>query len=195
MYIFVVRAKKDHNNNIIMSLARPCHHCTHKLVSMEKVFKRRYKSVNVKVSFSIDTHRLSRWLTPNELWNYDNSSPIITFGNMSSVFSKIHSWLTIKPHYVQKILTGEKKVENRPPKPKRGSWLKAPVPNKKVLLGVIEGANKKLKIGSRIVAILIVSCIAKDASCIVIHKIIKVAPYYCKGFPGFISNTMIDKYM
>jgi len=193
--ILVMRIKKDKSGSVILSLARPCHHCTHTIINMEKNLRLQVgNTIDIKVRFSRNSS-FSNWIRPTNLWNWNNTSPIITFGKMSSVFSNIHSWLTIKPIYVNKILTGEKRVEHRPPKPNRGSWLKSPFPNKKVLIGVVEGTNKKLKINSRIVSILIVSCIAKDASYIVIHKVIKVAPYYCKGFPGFIPNNMITKYL
>lgn len=196
IYIIIFRAKKDYNNNILLSLARPCHHCTHHLINMEKNLRKKFgENVVVKISFSINTNTFSKWIGPIGLWDWSNTNPIITFGKMSTIFSKVLSWVCIKPCYILTILSGEKKIENRPPKPKKGSWKNAPLPNKTVILGVVEGSNKKLKIGARVTALLFVTCSDKSASKIIIHKYIKVAYYPCKGFPGFISNNDIKKYL
>jgi hypothetical protein len=152
------------------------------------------RGCDVRVKFSLMNGNMTNWLTIDKLITYNNTSPIITFGNIPSLMSKVHSWVCIKEKYVKEIISGEKTIENRPPKPQKGSWLNSPTKNKKVILGVIRGADKKLNKPPAIVAFLTVIVKDTKASQIYILKCITITPHNIRrGFPSFMDNGTFQR--
>jgi len=171
-----------------LRLARPCHHCTKSLFH----FARKY-FLHFTVTFSTGNPRepWARRLSLQRLCHYGGLAPSITFGNLPQLLARVHSWVMMKGVYADAVREGKKTVENRPARPKKGSWKGAPLPNRRVLLGIVACANRKENKPAHLSCLAEVEVRSKEASKIYIVRVIPLQRTPLargSGFPGFVSN-------
>ena len=171
------------------SNSRPCYHCTKSLCHFQRKIGR-----EIVVTFSTgDPHRPWAVRIPvSSLWKWNDSPPVFTFGHIPLLLKRAHSWVVIKEKFVSEIIQGRKKVENRPPIPKRGCWSTAPKVGVMVLLGIVVGANPKKDLPAYVAGMAKVYVSRPDASRIHICDFIHIQKRFLpkgSGFPGFLSGS------